>query len=344
MNTRPTPYDLVRTHLLEADLRAVYRILHHHVADVLDLRPRVALEALVTAMFQGDVILHWEIVCPVCSARGEQHDWLHHARHDVLCSNCQTTFTVHLDSEAQTSFSPHPKLRRLTPEANDPEFLQTLRDQYPPTTVHELMMVQDFRDWAREQPLPPGEHLEVKHMTIWFSDLAGSTAMYAQSGDPHAYELVRQHFDFVFEAVQQAEGVVVKTTGDGVMAAFISTRQALQAAQNAHRMMDDFNQQRASSDRLLLKIGIHAGPSIAVTLNERLDYFGTTVNVAARVSDLARGGETILTEPAFAELDLAGSKEVTTAEAFQTPIRGLGQSLDAYRIRSGEFVTHRERS
>lgn len=333
MNSQPTPYDLVRTHLLQADPRVVYRILHRHVADVLDLKPRIALETLVTAMFRGDVILHWEIVCPVCSARGEQHDWLRHARHDVTCKNCQTTFAVHLDSEAQTSFSPHPKLRRLTPGADDPDFLKALRDQYPPATVHELMMIQDFRDWAREQPLPPGEHLEVKHMVIWFSDLAGSTAMYAQSGDPHAYELVRQHFDLVFEAVQRAEGAIVKTTGDGVMAAFISMGEALQAAQNAHRMMDDFNQQRAPSEHLLLKIGIHAGPSIAVTLNERLDYFGTTVNVAARVSDLARGGETIVTEPAFTELGPASDVDVSGAEAFQTPIRGLERTLDAYRIR-----------
>jgi class 3 adenylate cyclase len=161
------------------------------------------------------------------------------------------------------------------------------------------MTVQSFRDWARNEPLPSGEYLEVRHMTVWFSDLTGSTALYARNGDPLAYDLVREHFRLVFEAVNRYEGAVVKTMGDGIMAAFTSSARAVEAALAAHQVLDDFNQQKslAGDRRLALKIGIHAGPSIVITLNDRLDYFGTTVNVAARVSDLARGTETVFTTP-----------------------------------------------
>ena len=75
-----SPYPTVREYLRQADERLVFRALPHQIADALGLELRPALESLVKAMFDGDAALHWELVCPDCGARGEQHDWLHHAR------------------------------------------------------------------------------------------------------------------------------------------------------------------------------------------------------------------------------------------------------------------------
>lgn len=328
-------YNTLRDYFSKADEKAVFRAMPYHIAHHTNMEQRRALETLVEATFDGDVTLHWEIVCPVCGFENHEEDWLERASHDYTCAACGGTFCPHLDEEVQVTFSPHPTLRTLSPAADDPAFRRAAREQFPPTTVHELLTVQAFRDWARDEALPEGEYLEVSRTVIWFSDLTGSTAMYARNGDPNAYQLVREHFDLVFRAIQETQGSVVKTMGDGVMAVFLSGEQALRAALDAHQALDQFNHDRAlEGDRqMALKIGIHIGPTIAVTLNERLDYFGTTVNIAARVSDLARGTETVLTEAVLAEPGVDAILAEYEVEPFRAQIRGLGQEMDNYRLR-----------
>ena len=114
-----------------------------------------------------------------------------------------------------------------------------------------------------------------------FTDLKGSTALYDRVGDIVAYDLVREHFRVLQEIVASEAGAVVKTIGDAVMATFSTPDRALAAAL---RMRDSVH---SLKNDLLIKIGIHEGPCLAVTLNDRLDYFGQTVNVAARVQSLA---------------------------------------------------------
>ncbi|GAB4531604.1 MAG: adenylate/guanylate cyclase domain-containing protein [Anaerolineae bacterium] len=329
-----SPYHALRDYLARADERAVYRAWPRHIARQLNLEPHTALEALVEAMFAGDAILHWEIVCPACGAQNEETDWLRRARHDYVCAACGGSFAPHLDREVQVTFSPHPTLRALSLTAPDPEFLARIHQQFAPTTAHELLTVQRFRDWARDEPLPDGEYLEVGRAVIWFSDLTGSTALYARNGDPLAYQLVRQHFDLVFGAIQDAQGAVVKTMGDGVMGVFTSAERGLRAALAAHQALAGFNTERALSGdrRLALKIGMHMGPTITVTLNERLDYFGTTVNVAARAADLARGGETVFTEALLVEEGAQAIIAGRAVESFRASVRGLDQELTHYRL------------
>jgi class 3 adenylate cyclase len=341
-----SPVDVLRNYLLRADERAIFRALPRQIADALSCEPRLTLELLVEAMFRGDAILHWELFCPACEFRSEEPDWLRHAQHNYTCPACGNTYAVHLDDEAQVTFSPHPTLRVLSPLADDPVFQRELRLRFPPTTVYELMTVQAFRDWARDEPLPLEEHLEVRHIVLWFSDLTGSTALYARNGDPLAYNLVREHFDLVFEAVNRHQGAVVKTMGDGIMAVFVAGARAVEAALAAHQALDDFNQQRGltGDERLMLKIGIHAGPSIVVTLSDRLDYFGNTVNVASRVSDLARGTQTMFTESIQADAEVQAVIAGYDVQSFHSEIRGLGQSLTVHRLVKSETTSGKESS
>ncbi len=329
-----TPYGALRDHFSQADEKSVSRALPRQIAHQLNTQLRPTLEALVEAMFSGDAVLHWEIVCPACGFHNDEPDWLRQAHHDYACEGCGNSFVPCLDDEVQVTFSPHPTLRALGVAADDPEFQRAVRERFAPTTAHELLTVQRFRDWARDEPLPEGEYLEVSHTTIWFSDLTGSTALYARNGDPFAYQLVREHFDLVFQAIQEAGGAVIKTMGDGVMGVFISGAGALRAALAGHQTLDEFNLSRGLLDdqRLALKIGIHAGPTIAVTLNDRLDYFGTTVNVAARISDLARGTETVFTETLLDEPGVGDIVAQHTVKPFQANLRGLDQEFTSYRL------------
>jgi class 3 adenylate cyclase len=79
-------------------------------------------------------------------------------------------------------------------------------------------------------------------------------------------------------------------------------------------------------------MGAHCGPSIAVTLNENLDYFGQTVNIAARVQSFADAGEICLSEALYTAAgvrDLLAGYEIAE---FEAPLRGVEGNAQVYRI------------
>jgi len=153
-------------------------------------------------------------------------------------------------------------------------------------TAKHVLSNQAFRDLYKADTLSVDQRFKIGSLTVLFTDLRGSTELYERVGDLAAYDLVRHHFRALAGVVREHDGAVVKTIGDAVMATFPSPREGLGAALGMHRAMSELN---ASHDRddLVLKIGLHVGPCLAVTLNDRLDYFGQTVNIAARVQGLA---------------------------------------------------------
>lgn len=156
----------------------------------------------------------------------------------------------------------------------------------PFLTAKRLLTNQTFRDIYRADTLDVDQRLKITSLTFLFTDLKGSTALYERVGDLVAYDLVRQHFRVLNEIVASEAGAVVKTMGDAVMATFPTPDRALAAALRMRQEMTRINTERQNED-LLLKIGIHEGPCLAVTMNNIQDYFGQTVNVAARVQGLA---------------------------------------------------------
>jgi class 3 adenylate cyclase len=158
--------------------------------------------------------------------------------------------------------------------------------QRPNLTAQRVFTNQTFRDLYRTDTLAVDQGLKIVSLTFLFTDLKGSTELYARVGDLVAYELVRSHFHLLNEIVAAAGGAVVKTIGDAVMATFPTPDRALAAAL---RMRDAIRQvtDETRHEDLLLKIGLHEGPCLAVMLNDRLDYFGQTVNIAARIQGLA---------------------------------------------------------
>ena len=80
------------------------------------------------------------------------------------------------------------------------------------------------------------------------------------------------------------------------------------------------------------KIGGHCGPSIAVTLNENLDYFGQTVNVAARVQSLAESGEICISEALYTAPGVSKLLAGHRVEEVQSPLRGVEGDALVYRV------------
>jgi class 3 adenylate cyclase len=196
-----------------------------------------------------------------------------------------------------------------------------------------LLTTQTFRTLFRSETVSVNEGIAVKDITFLFTDLKGSTALYDHIGDPKAYFLVRQHFDTLGTAVNRHEGAIVKTIGDAVMAAFMTPLDAMRAALDMLREIQAFN--RNISDKLVLKIGIHAGHSIVVTLNDRLDYFGQTVNIASRVQGLADAGEIYVSEDVYTFPGVREAIAHCTIAPEQVIVKGVSEKLQVYRISAG---------
>jgi class 3 adenylate cyclase/predicted RNA-binding Zn-ribbon protein involved in translation (DUF1610 family) len=193
-----------------------------------------------------------------------------------------------------------------------------------------LLTTQTFRTLFRSETVSVNEGIGVRDITFLFTDLKGSTALYDQIGDPKAYFLVRQHFDTLGNVIQRYEGATVKTIGDAVMATFMTPLDAVHAALEMLRDIEAFN--RNISDKLVLKIGIHSGHSIVVTLNDRLDYFGQTVNIASRVQGLADAGEIYISEDVYAFPGVQDAIANCNIDSNQVAVKGVSEKIKVYRI------------
>ena len=192
-----------------------------------------------------------------------------------------------------------------------------------------LLTTQTFRDLFRSEVTSQG--LGIKDITLLFTDLKGSTALYDRIGDLDAFSLVQQHFDRLQDVAVRNDGAIIKTIGDAVMAAFRDPAHAVRAALDMREEVRAAN--RGSEGReLVLKIGVHKGAAIAVTLNDRLDYFGQTVNIAARVQNLADADEIFLSKDVY---ETATVKELLApfrVEPQNARLRGVHVDIPVYRV------------
>jgi class 3 adenylate cyclase len=203
----------------------------------------------------------------------------------------------------------------------------------PFLTAKRLLTNQTFRDIYRTDTMDVDQRLKITSLTFLFTDLKGSTELYDRVGDLVAFDLVRSHFRVLQEIVALEGGAIVKTIGDAVMATFPTPDRAVAAALRMREAMRSLNEAGGRED-LLLKIGIHEGPCLAVTLNERQDYFGQTVNIAARVQGLAFSRSIFATGSVVEHLDAARLLETSGLEPVrqQRSLRGIAAQLTVYEI------------
>jgi class 3 adenylate cyclase len=201
----------------------------------------------------------------------------------------------------------------------------------PSLSGKRLLITQTFRDFFRSEVIGATEGIAVLDVTLVFTDLKGSTALYERIGDLNAYIQVQRHFQHLLDATVRHNGAVTKTIGDAVMAAFLTSADAVRAALDMREAVDQLNRDRPQRD-FILKIGVHRGASIAVTLNERLDYFGQTVNIAARVQNLADGDEICITEEVYgapAVAEIIAPYPVAKSEA---ELKGVSKAMSIYHV------------
>jgi class 3 adenylate cyclase len=193
----------------------------------------------------------------------------------------------------------------------------------------QLLSTQSFRELFRAETLSSDASLEIRNLAFLFTDLKASTQLYDRVGDLKALALVRDHFQILRDVVARRGGAVVKTIGDAVMATFVDSTQALAAGVEMHRQL----RQVTGPDELELKVGVHSGPCVAIDSNERLDYFGQTVNIAARVQALADGRELVCTDAVYCEPGVAEALRAlkVSVRPEEVHLKGVSQAVTVHR-------------
>ena len=238
------------------------------------------------------------------------------------------------DDELRLSLAPRLWLENRT--AEDQLFIvERMAWSDQAVTAAEVITLQLFRDLFASEALRPGEQISVGNLTILFTDLRDSTRLYRTVGDAVAFGRVMSHFDVLKAAISTEQGSLVKTIGDSVMAAFI---QPLAALRTILRVQHELANPPAGLLPLQLKAGINYGPCIAVTLNDRLDYFGSTVNLAARLEGLSSEGGIVISDSVRGDPEIVryfdALGNLIRVEPFTATVKGFDEeNFRLWRVR-----------
>jgi class 3 adenylate cyclase len=199
-------------------------------------------------------------------------------------------------------------------------------------TAHHVAALPEFRPLFGAEALRPGLALKVSNVAILFSDLCGSTALYSRVGDARAFGVVTDCLAYGIDVVERHGGTLVKTIGDAVMAAFADAHGAVAAAVEMLERWGEFVAAHPAAASLDLKVGVNAGPCTVVTANGTIDYFGQTVNEAARIQHLAGPREAVVPE-SLLEAVPAG-RPIQAVERFEALVKGIATPLRVARLRA----------
>ena len=148
-----------------------------------------------------------------------------------------------------------------------------------------------------------------------FADVAGSTRLYSDLGDDRASAAINRCLEFLDQVAQQFNGCKIKTIGDEIMCRFPDADSAVNAAMDMQRGMAQVP--AGLEVPLKIKIGLHFGPM----LEADGDVFGDAVNIAARMTSIARADQIILT--ASTTQSLSADLQQATRQFDAAPVKGI---------------------
>lgn len=333
-----------RRFMVDADDAELFHIDVPALTEKWNSSRRTVLEVLLRAVRFGVLGMEWAFHCPTCGGVAKESLQLANSHEQDFCPVCQVDFRNTLDQNVEIFFSVSPEIRKL-PESFKKEYEQRIVTNITESGHHswrtdatiegvEVFNHPVFRDIFGDDTLALDQSLEIRSATVMFSDVTGSTAMYERLGDARAYRLIRDHFEIVFEAIAKHGGVPIKTIGDEVMGVFTDEVSAIEAAFTMHDSLSASNRSRDDGEELVLRIGVHRGPVITVTLNGSIDYFGRTVNIAARTQAVSEPGQLSMGE---SFIRAPGVKEallhrVSRVKRGAVVMKGIEGSVPVYRV------------
>ena len=315
--------DQLRNYILKATSNELAHMNLAQIATEWGLAREKLIPSFLHAAKAGVLELHFVIHCQTCKGSGDVQT-LKAVLHEMTCPACKSQVLPALDRSVEALFLINQEIANVRP-------------QKTPSTVDYLLGIEvintdEFRlFFEAEKPLPK-EHILVNNLAFLFTDLSGSTATYERLGDGNAYKIVRDHFTILFEEIKKHNGAVVKTIGDAVMATFLSPESAVACALQVKKEFDEFNKRRDVKGAAGIKIGIHAGRCLAVTLNQRLDFFGATVNKAARVQGVAEKNQICLTQDVAQESAVAKLLAKIKTQTTRVVLKGIKKPVEVVCI------------
>ncbi len=333
----------LREFVKQAPDKLLFHINVYKIAEKASIERPVMLEAFIRGVHEGLFTMSWIYHCPHCGGISTESIKVHEATHENYCSKCKVDFTNVLDNTIEVFFNVHPQVRTI-PNTFSQEYhadiMQKLSVGYflwkNDYTIRGVEVLQNkaYRDLMGDDVLLDDQSLEIEHAAILFTDIKGSTQMYSDLGDAKAFALVREHFRLLFSVIDEFGGVPVKTIGDAIMGVFYSRKVALECTLEAQQRLQKYYGEKDKENKIEVKMGIHTGTTIVVTLNERVDYFGNTVNTAARIQGIANPQEVVVSEHV---LEFDGFEDIlkkynVKVKKDKTPFKGLEGKHTIYRL------------
>jgi adenylate cyclase len=163
-----------------------------------------------------------------------------------------------------------------------------------------------------------------RNLCLLFADVAGSTRLYERIGDTEALRAVERCLSILKRVTESYQGRVIKTIGDEIMSALPSAESGLQAASEMQQRINDLP--ALDGIKLAIRIGFHYGPVVEVDG----DVFGDTVNTAARMSSLARGGQIFTTQSTVAALPEL--LRMATRDLDALSVKGKAEDVNVFEV------------
>ena len=416
----PSNVERLGDHVARGSSQEVARIRPLALAERFGLDPDQLAAACLHGAREGLLVLHWDLLCPVCRVTCQTRDTLRAIGEHAHCDACDLDFQLDFAGSVEMIFSAHPEIRdadvgvyctsgpahsphvfaqvRVAPgerieleldlaagsyRLRGPQLPWSIDFQVQPTgmtrrwevnlasiaakesvprlrtggqiltlvnphprelvvrceriagrgdalTAARAMAMPLFRELFPGELLAPGRLAVVSTVNLLFAafDPAYVDLLYQKLGDARAFSVLYKQLERLGDAVRRGGGTLVKTTGDGVLAAFDKLTAAVTTAL---ALLD----QQAAGDADGVprpRVSVHRGPALAVTLNEQLDYFGATVRQTAGLLPHAGPGEAVLTQTVAADPDVAHALAARAIEPEVIAIEPNGQ-IQAVRIR-----------
>jgi class 3 adenylate cyclase len=155
-----------------------------------------------------------------------------------------------------------------------------------------------FRELFPKEVLSADQIVSVAHITVMRVQIHGTQQLYESLGDSAAFDKIRAALQGILGTVKEHSGAVVKTIGEGVLASFPDSISAVQAAVTLLH--------QSKEPEMPIAAVIHSGTAMVATLEDRLDYFGKTLQTLERILDTSAPQTLLLTS------NIAETPEVQT--------------------------------
>ena len=301
--------DKIAAFLTNVSDQLLFHIPLYEIGKAFDIPREDMLDIFIQGVYDGVFILDWIYHCPTCGHITYEAPSLHQASSQNFCTVCNKVFDNTLDTNVEVCFSIHPRLKTLDPvfklnyiaEMGKNIRAGKYRTWDTPDAVRGVDIIQNnlYRELMRSEVLVGDRSLQMANATILFADITNPTKLYASLGDKKAFLVIKEYIRILSDTIEKYGGVPVKIVGDVVMGAFIKPDKAFNAAVKAQQDLIKHIQNKPIGEQLEIKMSLHTDPVLVITLNNRLDYVGLTVNSAIDIKNTALPNEIVISEALF---------------------------------------------